>query len=112
MSNTVIALTAWGAATFADSLFVLVTITPKEGYEPFYDWKDYTILKDDLSEVRRNREDTQCAIFLESGLTHTIPFNSGDLNNHIIVTVGGVTATSNEHLRDLIMSIVEPKYTT
>lgn len=111
MSNTTIAITPWDGANFADSFFVLVTITPKAGYEPFYDWKDYTILIDDLSEVRRNREDTNCSIFLESGLTHTIPFDSGDVNNPVVVTVGGVAALSNEHLRDLIMSIKAPKYT-
>lgn len=112
MSNyTEIKITAWDGATFQDSKFVLVTVIPKTGYEPFYDWRDYTILLDDLSEVRRNREDTQCSIFLESGLTHSIPFDSGNPDNPVKVIVGETEATSNEQLRDLLMSIVAPKYT-
>ena len=107
---TQITISPWGAANFADSLFVLIQIDPKTGLESFFDYKDYVILKDDFSEVRRDRDDTRCIIALESGLMHTIEFQPNDPYNPIRVFVGGVEPQSNEELRDLILAIIEPKY--
>jgi hypothetical protein len=101
-----ISVTPWDAATFAESLFVLITIEPIPEAAHRFDWKDITILVDDISEIRRNREDSVCVIFLESGLSHTVEFN-----DQINITVGGVTPTSNENLRDLLMAIKAPKHT-
>lgn len=101
-----ISVTPYDGATFAESLYVLITIEPIVGAEYKFDWKDMTILIEDISEIRRNREDNVCVIFLESGLSHTIEFN-----DQINITVGGVTPATNEELRDLLMAIKAPKHT-
>lgn len=110
-SFTTISITPWDGLTFADSLFIIVSVSPKTGLEAFFDYIDYTISKDDVSEVRRNREDNQCIIKLKSGLSHAIEFQPNDPTNPIKVFVGGVEAATNEHMRDLLMAIVAPKYT-
>ena len=108
---TNIDVTPWDGATFAESLFILVSITPQQGLEAFFDYKDFTILKDDVSEVMRNTEDNKCIINLESGLSHEIEFQPDHPINPIIVKIGGVQPQSNEEMRNLLMAIVAPRYT-
>jgi len=99
---TTINITPFDTASFATCLFVLVAVNPAIGQEYKYDWKDYVILKDDVSEVRRNREDTYCLITLESGLSHQIPFEPLE----VTVTIGATVPATNEEMRDLLVGIV------
>lgn len=103
---TTIEITPWDGATFADSTFVLVAVTPEVGQEYLYDYKDFTFRIDDISEIERNREDDECEIEFESGLSHSIPYDPAN----VTVTIGGVTPTSNENMRDLLMAIRWPRY--
>jgi hypothetical protein len=102
--------TPWDEATLLASEFIKVEVIPMPGYEPFFDYKDYVIRKSDVVEIRRNREDNKCIIFMDSGIVHDVDYQPNDPQNPILVSVGGVNPTSNENLRDLLMGALKPQY--
>jgi hypothetical protein len=69
---TVINISPYDTNSFSTSLWIKVDVTPSEGNEYAFEYANYLIRMEDISEIRKNMQTGFCSIVLESGLWHVL----------------------------------------